>query len=53
MAVGRPLVASSTILQLVAAIIMGRLEQLSERARERERERERGLFTPLNIVLPC
>ena len=40
MAVGRPLVASSAVVQLVTAMIMGRLEQLSERARERERERE-------------
>ena len=40
MAVGRPLVASSAVVQLVTAMILGRLEQLSERARERERERE-------------
>ena len=46
MAVGRPLVASSAVVQLVAAIIMGMLEQLSERARERERERERGFCLP-------
>ena len=40
MAVGWPLVASSAVVQLVAAIVMGRLKQFSERARERERERE-------------